>query len=280
MGKIVWIASYPKSGNTWARIFLFNLFLESPEPLPLSDVSRMSTSDTVLRWYKEVDDRDPATWTTEDIADMRPKVQRHLASLTDKPMFTKTHAALVLMAGRQPFDMEVTGAAIYVVRNPLDVAVSYARHGGVPVDDIIQIMSTPNHMLPRTDALVEFVQGGWTQHVMSWTREPSPTIYVVRYEDMVADPMSAFGGICAFLKLEVPPESLEQAINHASIDTLRRLESEQGFNERSANQERFFGEGGVDSWRGVLSDDQVRQIVSRHGRQMARFGYVPERFQA
>ena len=53
MGKIIWIASYPKSGNTWTRIFLFNLLADAPDPLPLSEVSRMSTSDTVLRWYSE-----------------------------------------------------------------------------------------------------------------------------------------------------------------------------------------------------------------------------------
>ncbi|MGY8995010.1 MAG: sulfotransferase domain-containing protein [Alphaproteobacteria bacterium] len=276
MSKIIWIASYPKSGNTWTRIFLFNLLADAPDPLPLSEVSRMSTSDTVLRWYAEVDDRDPATWTTEDVADLRLAVQRHMTTLSVEPTFMKTHAALVPMAGRQPFDMEATAGAIYIVRNPLDIAASYARHTGVPVDEIIKVMSTPNHMLPRNETLAEFLQGGWSQHVMSWTRSPNPAVHIMRYEDMAADASLAFGKVCSFLKLDLEPERIARAVDHASIDSMRRLEDEQGFNEKSDHQDRFFGEGGVGAWQRELSEDQARQIVDRHRDQMTRFGYVPE----
>ncbi|MBT5434027.1 MAG: sulfotransferase domain-containing protein [Alphaproteobacteria bacterium] len=275
MGKIIWIASYPKSGNTWLRIFLFNLFADSPEPMTLSEVSHMSTSDTVLRWYREVDERDPASWTMHDVADLRLVMQRHMTTQSLDAVFMKTHAALVPMAGRQPFDMEASAGAVYIVRNPLDVAVSYMRHAGVPADQIVDIMSTPNHMLPRTDDLAEFVQGGWSQNVMSWTREPNPAIHVVRYEDLAAKGMETFGAICSFLKLEMDEERVARALDHASITTLRRLEDEQGFNERSVHQERFFGEGGVDAWKRDLPEENARQLVQRHRAQMERFGYVP-----
>ncbi len=276
MGSIVWVASYPKSGNTWLRIFLLNLFAGGHEPVPLSQVSRMSTGDTVLDWYRAVDARDPADWTTAEVAQLRLAAQRHLAGLKDDSIFVKTHAALVPMAGQPPFDMTVSGGAVYIVRNPLDIAPSYARHLGLGLDEIIEIMATPDHMLPRTQGLAEFIQGGWSQNVASWTARPSPAIHVVRYEDMVVATQASFAAICAFLHLETTRERLKAALDHAALPTLTRLEGEQGFSERTTSQARFFGEGGVDAWKTALSPAQVERVVTRHRAQMARFGYVPE----
>ena len=274
MGKIVWIASYPKSGNTWLRIFLFNLFANARTPLPLSEVSRMSTGDTVLSWYRALDGREPARWSLEDVARLRHEVQRAIAAKRPDNVFAKTHAALVPMAGVPPFAADATAGAIYIVRNPLDIAPSYARHAGIAIDEAIEVMARPGHMLPRTEALAEFVQGGWSQHVASWTARENPSVHVLRYEDMAARPEAAFGGVCAFLGLATTPERLARAIDHASIGVLRRLEDEQGFNERMRSQTRFFGEGGVGAWQRELDGAQARRILERHRVQMERFGYL------
>jgi hypothetical protein len=276
MGNIVWLASYPKSGNTWLRMFLLNLFAGAETPVRLDDVSAMSTSDTVMRWYREVDERPPASWSRHDVARLRAKVQAHLAGLTPDTIFVKTHAALVAMLGEPAFNMAVTSGAVYIVRNPLDIAVSYAKHAGLDHDAIIKLMSTPNHMLPRTEDLTEFIQGGWSQNVASWTREAHRAIHVVRYEDMSAAPRETFAAACRFLNLATTPERLERAIAHADIRVLRRLEDEEGFHERTKSQDRFFGAGQPGVWRDVLNDGQVRRLVERHRAQMSRFGYVPD----
>ena len=276
MGNIVWLASYPKSGNTWVRMLLLNLFSGAKEPASLADVSRMSTGDTVMRWYRDVDDRPPGSWTTDDVAKLRLKVQRHLAGSRDDSIFVKTHAALMPMCGQPAFDMSVSAGAIYIVRNPLDIVASYARHAGLDHDATITLMSTPGHMLPRTDDLAEFVQGGWSQNVASWTAQPSPAIHIVRYEDLIDDTEATFAAVCRFLTLDVTPESLARAAAHSRIDVLRRLEDEGGFQERTKSQARFFGDGRSGGWRDVLSDDQAARLVDRHRAQMARFGYVPD----
>ena len=137
-------------------------------------------------------------------------------------------------------------------------------------------MSTPGHMLPRTDDLTEFVQGGWSQNVASWTARPNPAIHVVRYEDMLDDTEATFDKVCRFLTLDVTPESLSRAVSHSDISVLRRLEDEGGFHERTKKQARFFGDGRSGGWRDVLSEQQVARLVERHRVQMARFGYVPD----
>ena len=278
MGNIVWLTSHTKSGNTWLRMFLLNIFADADTPARLDDASAMVTGDTVMRWYREVDQRQPGRWSQKDVARLRPKVQEHLAGLTPDTIFVKTHAALVPMLGEPAFNMAVTSGAVYLVRNPLDIVPSYAKHTGLDHDATIKLMSTPNHMLPRTDGLTEFIQGGWSQHVASWTARASARIHVVRYEDMVAAPAATFAGICRFLTLQTTPERLEKAIAHADIKVLRRLEDETGFHERTESQDRFFGPGTSGGWRDVLNDRQVRDLVDRHRAQMNRFGYVPDGF--
>ena len=115
-------------------------------------------------------------------------------------------------------------------------------------------------------------------HVRSWTHRAHPGLHVIRYEDLLDDPSKAFGGVARFLGLSPPPERLAKAIEFSSFGVLRAQEESVGFRERAEKQERFFREGKAGQWREVLTEAQVRRIVSRHRDQMARFGYVPEGF--
>ena len=275
MGNIVFLASYPKSGNTWLRVFLINLFANAREPLPPGHASGLTTSDNTERWYTDVDDSDPAGWTRAHVALLRHKVQRELASRTNHTIFIKTHAALLPMEGVPPFAPDVLAGAVYIVRNPLDIAPSYARHNQLAIERTVNVMNQNDFITARRGGLMEYLQGGWSQNVLSWTRAPNPRIHVMRYEDMVADPIAAFGGLTRFLQLEVTPERLERAVAHSSIDTQRDLEDREGFHEQSREGVRFFGQGGVDAWKRDLPEDQARRIVERHRAQMARFNYVP-----
>ena len=258
------------------RLFLLNLFADAPEPCAPSDVVRLSTGDNLIPLYRHVDGGDPASWSFAHVARLRLKVQRHLAARRPDSMLVKTHAALMPMAGEPPFAMDVAGGAICVVRNPLDIAPSYARHLGATVDATVAVMAEAGYTLPRTAELAEFIQGSWSQNVASWTARPNPLVHVMRYEDMVADPRTTFARVRDFLKLDPSPERLDRAIRHSALDTLMRLEDERGFIERVAGQKRFFGEGGVDVWKEALTEAQARRIVAQHRVQMARFGYVPE----
>ncbi len=276
MGNIVFLASYPKSGNTWLRLFLLNLYSDSDEPVPLDLVSERTTADNTEIWYTKVDKRDPASWTLADIARLRHDVQRYIAAQTPDTAFVKTHAALAPMAGLPPLAPEVTLGAICIVRNPLDIAPSYARHSAIPIDNIINVMERADYVPPRAKGVLPYLQGGWSQNVASWTREKNRRIHVLRYEDMVTQPRSVFGSVARFLGLDIAPERLERAIANSDINLLRTMEARDGFAERPDETTPFFGGGGVDAWRRDLSEAQARRIVARHRVQMARFGYLPD----
>ena len=223
MGKIVWLASYPKSGNTWMRAFLHNLFRNPEEPLPLNQLGggNLTTSDSGLHWYRALDPREPGTWSADEIAAMRLKVHENIAATVPGSIFCKTHCALFELNGRMTVNVASSAGAIYIVRNPLDVALSFADYLGVEVDIAIKVLGERFFELPRNGDAVTSPLGSWSQNVESWTGNPNPALHVVRYEDMLDQPVTAFGGLTKFLGVPAPPDRLEKAIQHASFDELR-----------------------------------------------------------
>ena len=278
MGNIVWLASYPKSGNTWMRALLLNLFTNARKPLALRELGGggITTSATSMHWFQPLDRRPPEQWTTADIDAMRAPAQKLIADSYPGSVFCKIHAPVMRFSGHAMVNLAVSTGAIYIVRNPLDVAVSFADFQGIGIDESITLMATPNLVMPRVDNEINEVLGSWSQHVESWTARPSPGLHVVRYEDLIADPEGTVGAVTRFLRLEVTPERMKRAIRHASFKHLRRQEDTHGFPERSTAQKRFFREGRAGGWRNTLTPRQVAQVVAAHREQMARFGYLPE----
>lgn len=276
MSRIIWLASFPKSGNTWTRIFLLNLFMNPSRPLSINEVPEMSPSDVASAWYEMFDKRPRSQWSVADVAKLRHQVQEEIASKTPDSIFVKTHSPLLPWQGVPAFNMKVTAGAVCIVRNPLDVVASYASHSGLDFDGIIKVMARKDYTAPGGDDRVPHPIGSWSQNVASWTARPHPAMHVMRYEDMVENPEETFGKLVAFLRLPPDPERLKKAIAFSSFDEVQKQESAGGFEEASKKADRFFRGGKTGGWRKELTPEQVKAVVSVHREQMTRFGYVPE----
>ena len=275
---IVWLASYPKSGNTWTRTFLHNLVhLTSGETQvqQINDLNRFSMGSAGMPLFEEILGFAPTDEHLTQIAAARARVQQHIVDVVEGVAFVKTHQALVVDRGHITINFAVTSGAIYIVRNPLDVAISYAHHLSRPIDFAIDFMNKNNAETASSDQHVYEVYGSWSQHVLSWTRKPHPAIYVMRYEDMLAEPKKTFGALARHLLFKPSDEQLDGAIDGSSFERLREQEEKEGFQERPKKAERFFREGRAGQWKDVLTPAQVQRIVDAHGEQMQRFGYLP-----
>lgn len=274
MGGLVWLASYPKSGNTWVRIFLHNLITDSQESYDINKMSVLSVGEFAAGWYKDFLDKPVSEASVEEMASVRSRAHGKIAGATNGLIFVKTHNAMIVHGGTPTITPEYTAGAIYIVRNPLDVAVSYSHHLGLDIDSTIQLMNTSSAASPATDRMAYQVFGSWSEHVLSWTRKPAPSLFVIRYEDILAGPEIPFSALAEFLYLRPTARQLERAIENASFDKVRLQEEEQGFSERSEKSDRFFRKGESGQWKDVLSDHQVQAIVDAHHEQMIRFGYL------
>ena len=275
MGGIIWIASYPKSGNTWMRAFLHNLLRNPDQPTDINKLDQFALGDSQKVWYEQVSDRRASELDADELAALRPKVHQRMSESHPDSVFVKTHSLLAEDRGVPLITMDCTSGALYVVRNPLDVAVSLTHHLGGTVDQAIQLMCDRHGRSFADPVNVEQFFGSWSLHVDSWTNAPNPSLHVIRYEDLLTKPMTTFKGVAGFLGLDPPRERLTRAIEFSSFDTMRGQEKRHGFREKSMFSEAFFRSGTAGQWRKILSAAQVDAMRGAHRETMERFDYLP-----
>lgn len=279
MNWIYWLASYPKSGNTWARTFLTNYLRDEDSP---ADINHLRGGP--IASDREIFDRwagvEASDLPGEEIANLRPEVYRQMARHIEHPMYIKVHDACTRNPeGAVMFPADVTGGVLYLIRNPLDVAVSYAHHGGRTLKQTVDSLCDPKGIVYElSDRLVAQLPQSllsWSGHVSSWVDESGMRVTVVRYEDMLAQPAAAFEAVLRALDLEIEAPRLERALAFSSFDALRAQEQRAGFRERHMRADApFFRTGRAGDWRGELSADMVARILATQQPTMLRFGYI------
>jgi len=278
MGGIYWLASYPKSGNTWFRVFLSNLQADGDEPTDINALGLDGGIASARGWLDEVLGFDTAELSQDETERLRPEVYRW--SLRDEAIsYHKIHDAYTLTSDREPLvGREVTLGALYILRNPLDVALSAANHWHCSIDQAIDKMSNPEMALCRKRrALPSQVRQrllSWSEHVLSWVDAPGLNLETIRYEDMLDDPQTTFSRAARHLQLPADAKRVAKAIRFSDFRELARQEAASGFRERPQRTERFFRSGASGDWRENLTEAQVKRIIADHGSVMRRFGYL------
>ncbi|MHC8508452.1 MAG: sulfotransferase domain-containing protein [Rhodospirillales bacterium] len=276
MGQILWVASYPKSGNTWVRAFLANLQAGEKKPLDINRIRMFSASDAAALPYEKVLGKPAADLTLEEVCRARGRAHTCMAgSVPPHEVLTvKTHVGLGRMFDTPTITPEVTWGGVYIIRNPLDVAVSLSHWFGADTDEAIRFMES-EEIASAPDQIPQ-LSGTWSNHVRGWTRAPGMHRYVVRYEDLLAHPKAEFSKIADFLEIPKNPQLVKRAVKHVSFKTLQGQETKHGFAENEGRKERFFRTGQSGQWRERLTPEQIKRIIDAHGEIMAEFGYLEE----
>jgi hypothetical protein len=274
MSGIIWLASCPKSGNTWLRAFLANYFRDLARPIPIDQLPNYAVGDNFLIHYAQISGRPIEELTDEAILALRPQVHRWFATARGETVFVKTHSLVGKVGDLPLITPEVTAGAIYVLRHPFDIAVSWSHHYQTTLDQAVDALCRADHYLPRTDKLFVQYLGSWAHHVHSWTTAPGLTRHILRYEDLHTRPARMFAGLIQFLGLPLERDRLEKAIQFSSFGELARQERTNGFVEaRPDGKTRFFRSGRSGQGAVVLSDSQRERLLAALGPVMERFGY-------
>jgi hypothetical protein len=274
--NIVWLASYPKSGNTWLRIFMANYVMNRMKPLPINEVRRFGTGDAVAQSYRRIGGPSADLSDPQVTARLRPQVLRAIVANNADVNLVKTHNVRAHAMGVDLIPTNLTRAAIYVMRNPLDMVLSYARHYGLEARVAAISLGCSDTTLLADKTTVHSFLGSWSDHVKSWTRKPPFPTLVLRYEDMLAQPEATFGRVVEHIGMPPEPDRLKRAIEFSSFDEVSKQEQKTGFGERSHHSDRFFGKGTSGHWREEL-DPKLVQIIRRdHKAVMKEYGYWNE----
>lgn len=277
MSRILWLASWPKSGNTWVRIFIANLVGADAGPAEINSGNLARHRANNIQIFDDAAGVEASDLTEEEIDRYRPSVFRHLAKTSRETLFFKVHDGYTMLPNGEPvFPTDATAGAVYILRNPLDVVISFAHYSARPVDRIIEVLAS-GYCDPRKPAIGMLTQRllPWSEHVLGWIDGPPFPVHLVRYEDLHERPLETFSALARFCGLTSDAASVDTAIRHSSFESLQAQERELGFIEKPEVASAFFREGRANAWRGVLSESQVARIVDRHGAVMRRFGYLP-----
>ena len=277
-GKIDWLASYPKSGNTWMRLLLANYFGEGDEP---HDFNKPGVTNGIasLRWrFDESLGLPSSDLTTDEVLSLQSHVYETLAEQDPQHHWMKVHdAPKQLSDGSWLFPPAASGVVIYLIRNPLDVAVSLAFHDGhADMQRAVAKLCDRRGSLAsgRSPHLRQHL-GSWSEHVESWIDQADIPVLIVRYEDMLADTGRELTRVIKFARpgLDIDEVRIAKAVSHTSFEKLKAAEDARPFRETPLRAKRFFREGKAGDWRQHLSPSQVRQVIDHHAQVMARFGY-------
>lgn len=284
MSGIVWLASYPKSGNTWFRVFLTNLRRDDATPVDINalDVTPMASARFLFDGAVGYEAGD---LTPDEVDLLRPRVYEHLATTATETLCMKIHDAYTLTATGEPLvSPTATRGALYFLRNPLDVCVSFAHYSACDVEPIIHAMANPVYALAgRSDGLPDQLRQrllSWSQHVLSWVDEAPFPVLVVRYEDMHRQPLETFTQAAAFAGLPHDPQHIARALRQSAFTELQQQERAHGFHEKAPRAAAFFRQGTIGSWRTHLTPAQAARLIADHGAVMRRFGYLSAAEQA
>jgi aryl sulfotransferase len=272
---IWWLASYPKSGNTWLRVALASLLSGRP-----ADINAMPYVSVIANSRTNFDKAlgiDSADLTVAQETNLRPRAYEIWAADAAQPLYCKTHDAYRRTPAGEPlFPTAATLGAVCVVRDPRAVAVSLANHRATPVDDAILRMDDPEAGYTERGSRLSpqlFQRSGrWRDHIDSWLGAPFP-VHLVRYEDMHREPHATFAAVAAFLGLPSDRERIAATIEASSFARLQAQERATGFIEKPIQAAAFFREGSIDGWRRTLLPEQAARIVDANEAVMRRLGY-------
>jgi hypothetical protein len=278
---IYWLASYPKSGNTWFRIVLYNI-LNKKEELDNLDEIRTGAIASGRQWVDNMLGFESALLTHNELDAILPDVYTHYHEIAQDLSYHKIHNAYTYLDKEKTKPLlppSCCHGAVYIMRNPLDVAISLANHNSCPIQQSIDGMANYNLAYGASPfeqgSQIRHKLGSWSHHVESWQEAPA-NVLTIRYEDMKMNPLDTFSKAMDFLQIEVSEENVAKAIDNASMEKLKHLEETKGFKERPAKVQSFFRKGVMDDWKENLTSDQIKQIVRQHAGVMDKFGYLDE----
>lgn len=287
---MIWLASYPRSGNTWFRILLANLKTRDDQTADINiDIERTGIASDRSR-FDNMLMVESGVLTHLEVDRLRPsfhEFSRKRAEMGnsrppgDLPCM-KVHDAYTLTSHGEPVLAGKRGAdgAILIVRDPRSVAASLADFRSKSIDETIEFMNDPDasfagkthgHRPQLRQRLLS-----WSGHAASWLDQKDLPVHMIRYEDLVADTCGVLARALVMTGRSATSDQIQRAVSLAAFDRLREQESIAGFKELP-HPERprfFFRRGLANAWQDELSPSQIARIEEAHASMMRRLGYT------
>ena len=258
---------------TWVRSLIAGLLTGRDARGLLGLIGKICPHGASRQWIEEVLDVSTEDLIAPETTQARSDAAFDWSKTGRGPRFLKIHDRY----DSELFPADATAGTVCVIRDPRDVALSWAHHMNVPLDTAIARMGQPNFTLARTitssNLQVQQRLGTWSDHVVSWLEQKSGPLLLVRYEALLADPIGDTTRLASFLGLSTDRATIGRAVASCRFEALQQAEATAGFSEKRPHMERFFRQGRAGAWYETLTPEQIRRFTADHGAVMARLGY-------
>jgi 5'(3')-deoxyribonucleotidase len=277
MKKIVWLSSYPKSGNTWMRSFLTYLLNGATENTINNLIAPIVSGRTRLEEFLMLE---TSELTNDELEKYTPAILREFAGeVSETPYFMKVHDAYVHTSDGVPFfPADISIGAVYIIRNPLDVVPSFAHHNNSTIENTVKIINDKNFCFcnDRNTIKSQVRQRvlNWSDNARSWLQQSDIPVIPIRYEDMLMSPLATFRKVVDFCGITATDEQILTACEEVSFENLQKQEKQFGFSNKKYGARSFFRKGKIGSWRESLTDEQAQSVIDAHCDVMRKFGYL------
>ena len=280
---IIWIASYPKSGNTWVRSLLASYLYSNNGVFNfdlLKKIKQFPSKQYFEFFLKDFTD-------IKKISDYWIAAQERIRLFNKETIFLKTHSALCTLENNPFTNKRNTKAVIYIVRDPRNVITSLSHHYSLNIDQAFDFINDKNRMLLKNEYGqgnfgIATVLGNWSEHYKSWKNINFAPILIVRYEDLINDVKKTFMSILNFLsnlmKIGIDEKKIINTIDSCRFDVLSNKEKNEGFIESvdhkvSGKKLKFFNLGKKNDWKNLLDPKIEEQIRFKFNKEMKELGY-------
>ena len=277
---IIWIASYPKSGNTYVRSFLSAYYFSEDGEFNFDLLKNIKQFPNVEFFKKPFNGVDEASknWLN---------AQRRIKD-TKKVLFLKTHNCLGQFRG-QPFTTpEFSLGGIYIVRDPRNVITSLKNHYSFDDEAALKFVSNVNTEIREAnsdDFRTWTLLSSWSNHYKSWVKSHNFRKLMIKYEDFEEKKYETFRDIVVFTNTllnkteSVNKLKLEKAIETTNFNVLKNKEKNEGFEEAAYSKKEekkkvFFNLGFNNRWKKLLTKEIRKKIENEFNEEMNELGYL------
>ena len=277
---IIWIASYPKSGNTYLRSFLSSYYFSKKGKFDFKLLMNILQFPSIRFSQKDF-------LSFNDAANNWIPNQKFFFK-KEKLFFLKTHNSLIKFNNYEFTTANETLGAIYIVRDPRNVITSMSNHYSFSLEYALDKMLDKNASLSEKasngDCSNFTFIGSWSEHYKSWKYNKKFKVLFIKYEDLKDNKETIFKKVIDFIENLKNTEQTEfneirfhNSINSTNFTNLRNKENNEGFDENfidnTGKKTRFFNMGFKNDWRKLLSKDIIDKMNLKFEDELKELGY-------
>ena len=276
---IIWLASYPKSGNTLLRSILATYFFSNDGVFNFKHLYKIGQFPSLIHFERLGLDISDGDQIYKNII----KAQELINSNSKDLKFFKTHSALAKINDNDFTDFKNTLGAIYVVRDPRNVVTSFAHHYQVDIDEATRCLMNEKFWNYKNEKVPKTFLSSWSQNYNSWKNLKEKT-YFIKYEDLIKNKKAVIIKVFNFfnslgIKIELDMIKLNKIIKSTEFEKMKDLENKESFRESIIDKETgkkrpFFNLGPQNDWKKILGEYNKEKIEKAFEKEMLELGYL------